>query len=232
MLKELAQKSVSQGVTKQEMSAELGDLNKALERMSSRIDLIADQEKDALTTMKHMAGILGDLKANGIHHAASAGGKAAVKALTPAEMLAAGAVCDAVTAVLEMKSCDDLVELLQDLSPSVLIEHCKRIVVLCTTQQLAVDLSTRTPPEGLDVRLDWLKNLVMHVVFNKTTESNEINARKERDYMRAVMESVQEAIETTQSRLQKAQNTGENVPSSAMTDLNLLKNIVQTAGVV
>ena len=44
-----------------------------------------------------------------------------------------------------------------------------------------------------------------------------------------MMTSVKEAIEATQLKLQKSAEDGEEIPASAMTDLNLLKNLVQTA---
>ena len=133
-------------------------------------------------------------------------------------------------AALELKSIDDLLDLLKEVKPQAVLGNCRKIIVLCATQQLAVDLSTRAPPEGLDTRLDWIKNLVMHVVFDKTVVNDTSErAEKEKNYMAVVMASVKEAIEVTQNNLQKSLEEGEDIPPSAMTDLTLLKNLVQTA---
>jgi hypothetical protein len=176
-----------------------------------------------------MNDVLDKLQGQGATSAASV--PAEVNAVrTPMQLLQAGEVSRAMEAALELKSIDELLELLREVKPQMVLEKCRKIVVLCTTQQLAVDLSTRSPPEGLDDRLDWIKNLVMHVVFDKSAANDTSEkAEKERNYMAVVMSSVKEAIEATQAKLRKSAEDGEEIPASAMTDLNLLKNLVQTA---
>ena len=93
----------------------------------------------------------------------------------------------------------------------------QEVIVLCTTQQLAVDLAIRQPPEGLEVRLDWIKNLVSHVVFNKDSRGEDQSAEmvaKVNAFMNTVMDSVKQAIEATKERLKKEH--GRAVPSAAM----------------
>jgi hypothetical protein len=50
--------------------------------------------------------------------------------------------------------------------PSQLSSHCSGIVQLCTIQQLAADLAVRQPVEGTQARLNWLKHLLMGLIFN------------------------------------------------------------------
>ena len=147
----------------------------------------------------------------------------------PFELLEKGDVSGALVATLDLKETDALLKLLKKVTPTVVIEKCKKSIVLCTTQQLAVDLAIRQPPEGLEDRLDWIKNLVSHVVFNKDSSGEDQSAEmqaKVNAFMNTVMSSVKQAIEATKERLQKEH--GDTVPSAVMTDLQLLGHIVQS----
>ena len=208
LVQELAKKGMPEpSVTKQEFNAVMKGLTLQMEAMTKKLELLSTN--------------LDGLKQSG---------DASDGALTPLQLLRAGEVNKAMEAALELKSIDDLLDLLKEVKPQAVLGNCRKIIVLCATQQLAVDLSTRAPPEGLDTRLDWIKNLVMHVVFDKTVVNDTSErAEKEKNYMAVVMASVKEAIEVTQNNLQKSLEEGEDIPPSAMTDLTLLKNLVQTA---
>ena len=238
LVQELAKKGMpAPGVTKMEFETMMKRLDDNLASMNTRMEAIEKQGAETRASFKTLSralentmdDVLDKLQGQGATSAASV--PAEVNAVrTPMQLLQAGEVSRAMEAALELKSIDELLELLREVKPQMVLEKCRKIVVLCTTQQLAVDLSTRSPPEGLDDRLDWIKNLVMHVVFDKSAANDTSEkAEKERNYMAVVMSSVKEAIEATQAKLRKSAEDGEEIPASAMTDLNLLKNLVQTA---
>jgi enhancer of mRNA-decapping protein 4 len=64
----------------------------------------------------------------------------------PLELLQRGMVEPALEAALEHKDTEVLVRVLGQLSPSQVTEKCSVLVLLCTTQQLAVDLATTVDP--------------------------------------------------------------------------------------
>lgn len=77
---------------------------------------------------------------------AGAAPAAAAALADPLALLAAGRVAEAVEATLEQKNTELLVKVLSGLSAADVVKHCSVVVLLCTTQQLAVDLATTEEP--------------------------------------------------------------------------------------
>jgi|AntAceMinimDraft_12_1070368.scaffolds.fasta_scaffold50994_2 hypothetical protein len=142
------------------------------------------------------------------------------------ELLEMGMIPQAVEAALEMKNMEALLSLLSEMTPALLTEKCSRVLLLCTTQQLAADLSTNEPTEGLTTRLDWIKNMVVHILFN--SEKDENPDGKVEEYVKIVMDSVKDCILSTSDRLQalalESENPGEY--KGALTDLKMLHHMV------
>jgi len=146
----------------------------------------------------------------------------------PMELLGEGKIAEAVEASLEMKDMDVLLALLAEMTPAQLTDNCSKILILCMTQQLAVDLSDRDPAEGLSTRLDWIKNLVVHILFNsKAAEDDSDVAAQTAEYSAIVMNSVDESIIATQQRIQTTGESDKPHNKAALTDLNMLSHFVK-----
>jgi len=146
----------------------------------------------------------------------------------PLELLGEGKIAEAVEASLEMKDMDVILALLAEMTPAQLTDNCSKILILCMTQQLAVDLSDTDPAEGLSVRLDWIKNLVVHILFNsKASEEDGDVTAQTAEYSAIVMNSVNESIVATQQRIQTAGDVDKAHNKAALTDLNMLSHFVK-----
>lgn len=64
----------------------------------------------------------------------------------PLTLLAQGHIAEAVESSLEHKDTELLTQVLSRLTCSQVVEHCSTLVILCTTQQLAVDLAATVDP--------------------------------------------------------------------------------------
>ena len=71
----------------------------------------------------------------------------------------------ALEAALEFKDVDVLLGVLNKLSPTEVSTTCGAILTLCASQQLAYDLSTVCPSGSLLARLDWVKSLIMGMLY-------------------------------------------------------------------
>jgi len=173
-----------------------------------------------------------------------AGAAPAAAALAdPLALLAAGRVAEAVEATLEQKNTELLVKVLSGLSAADVVKHCSVVVLLCTTQQLAVDLATTEEPievrgfsthfhlvslpsltqtsphlqhtQGLPKRLEWIKSLVLHLVSSAAVASDASAAA----HISTVLGSVRDSITATQQRC---------TDSAVNTDLLILQHVVQS----
>lgn len=81
---------------------------------------------------------------------ANAAGTAAApepKKETPLELLARGLVSEAVCAALDNKDVAQIVEVLDQLTPTIVALKCSHLIRLCIAQQLAADMSVNFPQE-------------------------------------------------------------------------------------
>ena len=135
---------------------------------------------------------------------------------------------------LEWKDSDKLVALLERMTPNQLLHNCNRLVQLCTAQQLAGDLSHKDPQEGLSKRLEWLKNLVMGLLF----ASAEVTARdaSANTYLAPVLSAMTSSLKQTETRLiskiaefRAAGDETRAAPyNAAATDLRMLMALVSS----
>jgi hypothetical protein len=143
-------------------------------------------------------------------------------------------VSSAVECALEWKDSDKLVALLERMTPNQLLQNCNRLVQLCTAQQLAGDLSNKDPQEGLSKRLEWLKNLVMGLLF----ASAEVSAKDATadSYLAPVMAAMTTSLKQTETRLtakisefRTAGDESRAAPyNAAATDLRMLMALVSS----
>lgn len=157
------------------------------------------------------------------HASSSSVGIAAVH-VDPMKLLDMGRVAEALEATLEQKDVTLLVTLLSRMaSVSQLTDTCSRLHLLCATQQLAVDLAKNTPQEGLPRRLEWIKNLVMHLISAAPDEEAAM-------HIKPVLTLVGESLNAAQARLLTEASDGSGVDaaglSSTVTDLRMLQLIV------
>merc|ERR1712070_268832 len=103
--------------------------------------------------------------------------KPAVEAETPFTLLEKGKVNEAIVAALELKDISITVTVLAKIDPAVVTQKCSELVRLCIVQQLAADMSTNTPEEGLAKRVDWVKNLVLSLIGTKDKSEDEVYNR-------------------------------------------------------
>jgi len=191
-----------------ELRSEVSALTDKVDRLTSFMEHLVDM------TGRNSA-VLGQLQTLGV----GAG------VISPLELLEEGKVAEAVEAALELKDISAILRVLEEVSASVLTEKCGKILLLCLTQQLAVDLSESNPSEGLPVRLDWIKNLVMHTLFN--AREGEEGGEGAEQYVAIVMQSVKEAIKATQERIQSSGDADKPEHKVAITDLVMLSHIVK-----
>ena len=193
-----------------ELRAEVSALSEKVGRLTSFMEHLVDAtgRNSAVLAMIQKAGVSG-------------GGS-----VSPMELLEEGKVAEALEAALELKDITAILQVLEEVPASVLTEKCSKILLLCLTQQLAVDLSEANPAEGLPVRLDWIKNLVMHTLFNSSQEGSE-EGDAAQQYVAVVMQSVKEAIKATQERIQSSGDADKPEHKVAFTNLVMLGHIVK-----
>lgn len=88
----------------------------------------------------------------------------------PVELLQAGNVLEAVECALELRDIVKLVNLLDLMTPQQLVTNCNKLVQLCTAHQLAEDLSSKLPQEGISRRLEWLNSLIFGLLFSVASQ--------------------------------------------------------------
>lgn len=155
----------------------------------------------------------------------------------PFTFLHKGRIAEAIEAALEYKDTELLVSVLGKITCALVVEHCSTLVLLCTAQQLAADLALAGNPvevvrshfisltncltcriiyllQGLTKRLEWIKCLVMHLIFTSPISSSVSPV-----HMRTVMSSVRDSITVTQAKC---------TDNSVLTDLTMLQHFVLT----
>ena len=84
----------------------------------------------------------------------------------PVELFKSGNILEAVECALELRDIVKLVTLLELMSPTQLVTNCNKLVQLCTAHQLAEDLASKLPLEGISKRLEWLNSLIFGLLFS------------------------------------------------------------------
>ena len=88
----------------------------------------------------------------------------------PVLLLKEGSVLEAVECALELRDIDKLVNLLSFMTPTQLVMNCNRLIQLCTAHQLAEDLASKEPSEGISRRLEWLNSLIFGLLFSGASQ--------------------------------------------------------------
>ena len=193
------------------------DIKQQISSLHEKIQLVDRKLDSLLEVQSSHSAILARLQKSGDEVARS---------VNPIELLEQGHVAEAVNAALELKDIDSVLNLLAEMTPALLTDNCSKISILCMTQQLAVDLSIHDPTEGLSARLDWIKNLVVHILFNSKAEDGVVDAQTDA-YSTVVMNSVKDSIAATQARIHSTGEADKPENKAALTDLIMLSHFVK-----
>ena len=191
------------------------------EQLSKRVEdlqsLLLDLKATMVETAKHHASL---------PHSVA---KPEVEAETPFTLLEKGKVNEAIVAALELKDISITVTVLAKIDPAVVTQKCSELVRLCIVQQLAADMSTNTPEEGLAKRVDWVKNLVLSLIGTKDKSEDEVYNRNFKSMIQTVLESIQSANKIIFNSMQDdGEDISVEIPRSVSTDLQLLEFVIQS----
>jgi len=198
-----------------------------------------DLSREVAALRATVAGLeakVGDLAAAGTaaggDGAAAAGAGAGLS--DPFSLFEKGKLVESVECALEWKDSDKLVALLERMTPNQFLGKCNRLLQLCTAQQLANDLAVKDPQEGLSKRLEWLKNLVMGLLFASADASTTDPSANQ--YLGQVMAGMTDSLHKTEARLNEkiaeARSAGDTQQhaayTAAETDLRMLMVLVSS----
>mmetsp|Transcript_28237 Transcript_28237/g.60890 ORF Transcript_28237/g.60890 Transcript_28237/m.60890 type:complete len:166 (+) Transcript_28237:1-498(+) len=138
-------------------------------------------------------------------------------------LLSQGRISDAVVRVLEDKDIAGTVALLELLTPQQVNTHCSHLERLCVVQQLAADMSTSTPAEGLGKRVDWVKNLVLSLLTPSGAADGAASDPHYAEHFKDMIHVVYESIGAAKILAQEG-GQGQGVS----TDLQLLEFVIQS----
>ena len=105
----------------------------------------------------------------------------------PVLLLQEGNALEAVECALELRDIDKLVNLLSFMTPTQLVMNCNRLIQLCTAHQLAEDLASKEPSEGISRRLEWLNSLIFGLLFTGSGATQDTSAA---DHMKPVFADI------------------------------------------
>jgi hypothetical protein len=183
--------------------------------------------KGTVATLEHKIDTLSKQAAAGALAAKGAGGEEGAPGTPPLAdphaLLEQGLVSESVECALEYKDVVVLVNLLAKFSgPGQLTSHSSDLVQLCTVQQLAIDFAEHHPVEGVAARLDWLKSLVMALMFSApNSESSQ--------HLGPVLSGVLDNLRSAEARVEGQLAEGSaDVSMSVLTDLKMLITIMHT----
>ena len=121
----------------------LADQDRAsAEVLRGTVEVILSMQSEMIAMRAAVTGMetkLAELRASG-------GGAGAHVPSDPLTLLAQGHIAEAVESSLEQKNTELLTKVLSALTCAQVVEHCSTLVILCTTQQLAVDLAATVDP--------------------------------------------------------------------------------------
>lgn len=157
-------------------------------------------------------------------------GSSAEASPDPLRLLAEGRLVDAVEAALERKDVSQLSQLLVAIGDPSALTACPTLLKLCALQQLAADAATGGAAEGMATRLDWMKSLVMGVLFPANGAKADSGSGDDvEQYIQTVFRSVHSSLEAVEQQHKAGTGTAEMLlTNAAFTDLRMLLTIVST----
>ncbi len=108
--------------------------------------------------------------------------------------------------------------------------NCSSIATLCCAQQLADDLAQNKPVEGLKMRIEWLKNLVIGLT-TKADDFASLPAYQDKKIL--LLQGILHNLNVTKEKFQlDSSEIPEEQVSGITTDINLLIVVIsnQTRG--
>ena len=208
-------------------------INEMVTRDSIR-DAKIDQLQGEILALKDlvnsMATELSSIRTDQVSFGAPSGGqKERIEYETdPLALLGQGRVREAVECALEKKSVSILLEVLKGTDADCVLSCCNNLNVVCVIQQLALDFSLQDPDEGIAVRLDWLKELVMAVVSGDVSRKMSLDGdMSQSPAMSTIEESCTTILHGVYDCLKKVE-TRIAPTGSVRTDLRMLCSLVKS----
>ncbi len=157
---------------------------------------------------------------------------AAVSGPNPLTLIQQGSIEEGMRLALDEKDIAAMLSALALVSPQQVNSHCSHLTRLCITQQLAADMSTAMPSEGIGKRVEWMKALVLSLLNTEDVQDPNFH-RHYKTMIRVVSESIQSAQEMVRlSHYDTGDDAGDEgmvaIPLSVSNDLQLLQVVIQT----
>jgi len=99
---------------------------------------------------------------------------------------------------------------------------CPSIVVCCSCQQLTVDLATVCPTEDLLRRLDWVKSLIMGLLY-AVNPADEMRS----PHLLMLLRSILQYLGTSSKRIEEIQALPADKKRQMQLDIKMLMTIIE-----